>query len=452
MGRHGAARLVADVAAEGRALRWQNALALFAAAAPAQQDARAFGAAIGSSVEESSVKGPRQIFGIIFLSQAPGNAGAITKSRAAELQSRKTMTHVIMSAGMVLMRGAHAAVHSFADVSLVANRWKDKEACVPTCISRKLIDRLLRGFAVGDGGGSARWYGEVVAFGASISVCEKASQWQAAVQLLKDMDCGMTPSAIACLMGAKLHGSDPSVKSQTEWEGNAAIAACFDQWPVALSLLHRAPLTDAGSFAAVITSLGRGTQWTQALSLLDEMEERELQPDILAFSSTISACEKGAQWETALILLGSMAQKKVPPNVFSYASAVSACEKCQKWLEALQLVEVMPTRKVTPNVVVYSAAARACEEAWPWALQLLEQMLLETVEPNDMTLSAIMVAVSEQGLWEYCLGILQSYRSSVQCPNTAAFNAAISACEKGKRWQMALALIFDTQPIWKFSA
>ena len=36
----------------GRALRWQNALALFAAAAPAQRDARAFGAAIGGSVEE----------------------------------------------------------------------------------------------------------------------------------------------------------------------------------------------------------------------------------------------------------------------------------------------------------------------------------------------------------------------------------------------------------------
>ncbi|OLQ06453.1 Pentatricopeptide repeat-containing protein, mitochondrial [Symbiodinium microadriaticum] len=422
MGRHGAARLVADVAAEGRALRWQNALALFAAAAPAQQDARAFGAAIGSSVEVHAAALASRlamcmtahcacawVAAVSLLStaqrkQAPGNAGAITKSRAAELQSRKTMTHVIMSAGMVLMRGS--LIGCFG-----ASQWATAVEVLAGMV------RSLRAFSWMLPDSSHLEQGlrdKVVAFGASISVCEKASQWQAAVQLLKDMDCGMTPSAIACLMGAKLHGSDPSVKSQTEWEGNAAIAACFDQWPVALSLLHRAPLTDAGSFAAVITSLGRGTQWTQALSLLDEMEERELQPDILAFSSTISACEKGAQWETALILLGSMAQKKVPPNVFSYASAVSACEKCQKWLE--------------------------------------EQMLLETVEPNDMTLSAIMVAVSEQGLWEYCLGILQSYRSSVQCPNTAAFNAAISACEKGKRWQMALALIFDTQPIWKFSA
>ncbi|CAE7414440.1 unnamed protein product [Symbiodinium sp. CCMP2592] len=244
---------------------------------------------------------------------------------------------------------------------------------------------------------------DVVAFGACISVCEKASQWQPAVQLLQYMDdCGMTPS-------------------------NAAIAACFDQWPVALSLLQRAALTDAGSFAAVITSLGRGTQWAQALSLLDEMEERDLQPDILALSSGISACEKGAQWETALALLGSMAHKKVPPNVFSYASAVSACEKCQKWLEALfgYITDVL----------------KFPLEGWD------EQMFAESVQPNDVTLSAVMVAVSEQGLWEYCLGILQSHRSSVQCPNTAAFNAAISACEKGKQWQTALALIFDTQPM-----
>ena len=45
----------------------------------------------------------------------------------------------------------------------------------------------------------------------------------------------------------------------------------------------------------------------------------------------ISACEKGQQWQRALALLEDMQGRCLEPNVISLSAAISACEKGPPW-------------------------------------------------------------------------------------------------------------------------
>ncbi|CAK0869074.1 unnamed protein product [Prorocentrum cordatum] len=92
-----------------------------------------------------------------------------------------------------------------------------------------------------------------------------------------------------------------------------------------------------------VTTLGsaaceKGEQWQQALSLLGEMREAQLEPSVISYSAGISACEKVGHWQQALSLLVAMLEVKLEPDAISYSSGVTVCEKCGKWGLALSLL------------------------------------------------------------------------------------------------------------------
>ena len=60
------------------------------------------------------------------------------------------------------------------------------------------------------------------------------------------------------------------------------------------------------NFSAAFSACEKGGQWEQALSLLKEMQDAGVTPDVISPSAAISACEKGGQWEQALSLLKEM--------------------------------------------------------------------------------------------------------------------------------------------------
>ena len=91
-----------------------------------------------------------------------------------------------------------------------------------------------------------------------------------------------------------------------------------------MDLIHGYTLV---SYSAGISACEKGRQWQQALSLLIEMWEATLEPNVISYTAGISACEKGDQWQRALALLSEMWEAKLEPNVISYNAGISACEK-----------------------------------------------------------------------------------------------------------------------------
>ena len=63
------------------------------------------------------------------------------------------------------------------------------------------------------------------------------------------------------------------------------------------------------------------------MTLLSEMWEAKLAPDVFSYSAGISACEKGEQWQRALALLREMWEASLEPNVISCDTGIRAYRK-----------------------------------------------------------------------------------------------------------------------------
>ena len=90
--------------------------------------------------------------------------------------------------------------------------------------------------------------------------------------------------------------------------------------------------------------LRAGSQWQQAIYLLNSMPSFAVEADIISYNSAISSCGKGRLWQAAVDLFHSIPNANLAPDVVSFNAAISACEKGEEWQLALQFFELMPRR------------------------------------------------------------------------------------------------------------
>ncbi|CAK0834544.1 unnamed protein product, partial [Prorocentrum cordatum] len=197
-----------------------------------------------------------------------------------------------------------------------------------------------------------------------------------------------------------------------------------------------------GSREGVISR--EASQWSVALRLLREGLRLGVQLVPGHYTATASACRKGGQWQHVLSVLSDMWEAKLEPNVIfsamqgpvrarrassgsGYNAGISACEKGEQWQRALALLSEMWEAKLEPDVISYSAGISACEkgEQWQRALALLSEMW-------------------EGEQWQPALALLREIWEAKLEPNVIfSYSAGISACEKGEQWQRALALLSE---------
>jgi pentatricopeptide repeat protein len=121
------------------------------------------------------------------------------------------------------------------------------------------------------------------------------------------------------------------------------------------------------------------------LSLLSEMFEATVTPDVISYNSAISALGKGGRWELALDVLGQMPQIGVIPDAISYSAVISACEDDGQWQLALNLLY-----RAKPDTTSFNAAISACAKGGQWelALVLLSKMRTMKAVPTCISFSA----------------------------------------------------------------
>ena len=96
-------------------------------------------------------------------------------------------------------------------------------------------------------------------------------------------------------------------------------------------------LRDIKEYNMAITAWGRRKEWEHALGLLEEMQRRGLQPNVITWNAAISACEKGAQWERALGMLEEMQRRGVQPDVITWSAVISSREQSGSLDQAIDL-------------------------------------------------------------------------------------------------------------------
>ncbi|CAK0826614.1 unnamed protein product [Prorocentrum cordatum] len=100
----------------------------------------------------------------------------------------------------------------------------------------------------------------------------------------------------------------------------------------------------ASSLKATIRNHGRQTQWIEALRLFRDACQSRAKESHSLYIDIVSACGKGRQWQQYLSLVDEMVELKLELNVIICSTGISVCRKGGRWKEALSLFsEVLGT-------------------------------------------------------------------------------------------------------------
>merc|ERR1712194_219860 len=154
----------------------------------------------------------------------------------------------------------------------------------------------------------------VVSYNESVSASQSSSQWAHALALFREIPGrSLEPGAsnycagiTACEWMFHAEQDAPMIGDCCGWSGQATIA-----------MFGRRLEPNVVSFNASTSASEKGSQWTQALTLLREMFGRRLDPDVVSHSSSVSASGKGSQWAQSFELLRELWCRRLEPNVVS---------------------------------------------------------------------------------------------------------------------------------------
>ena len=235
----------------------------------------------------------------------------------------------------------------------------------------------------------------------ALQACCHAKQWQTTLALFAELEASELQPDVACFNAVMRACQSTGQMEQVRWCVTRMKAHGVRPDSLILQVANR-------SFSMAISAHEKAGRWSQALSLLSEMTDACVTPDVVTFNAAVSACHKGGQWERAVSLLDQMRDAGVSPDAITYNAAISTCGKGGKWERALSLLEEMRGAGVAATVISFNAAASACEKA---------------------------------GKWERAVLLLEDMRSAGIDPDVRTYNAAISACGKGGQWQQSLLLL-----------
>ena len=175
--------------------------------------------------------------------------------------------------------------------------------------------------------------GDVVSFNAMIGACERGRQWQLALEVFNSMSkCELRADVVSF---------------------NSVLKACARAraQQLAWCLFESMDCPDVISYNAMISL----SPWRQALSCLEAMVHRHLQPSLVSRNAVISSCAAGAQWQVALGLLDESS------DVISFNAAMSSCGKSARWAHALALFELMSSWRLQPDVISFNSIISCIE-------------------------------------------------------------------------------------------
>ena len=134
----------------------------------------------------------------------------------------------------------------------------------------------------------------------------------------------------------------------------------------------------ADAWGSTINACKATHQWEKALALYAAAtKEHHVKPNVILCSSTMSACEKGSGWTHALHLLEDMRMAAMGLDVIIFSTAISACQKGHSWEQALGYLSEMRHQRVQANAITYGAVISACGGGQQWARTREETSMIE---------------------------------------------------------------------------
>lgn len=241
---------------------------------------------------------------------------------------------------------------------------------------------------------------DAVAYRLAISACARGGAWREGIRLLEEF--------------ATETGIKPDVVAYT-----SAITGCeyAGQWRDALFLLDRMRKDDVqpnevtlaaviGACATACASEGKGKRpinmpepQKKALQLLEITKNHPdfVKPNIQVYNAAIRACAEAYDLDQALKLLDEIEETNIERTLITYGSLMTACERVGCIDSASKVFRKLKEDGFEPNEIIYGAAISCCRKARQpeRALLLLRKMMKEELSPNAATFNTVLIAQAE---------------------------------------------------------
>ncbi|CAK0888455.1 unnamed protein product, partial [Prorocentrum cordatum] len=414
-----------------------------------------------------------------FAEAVSGLTRAGRAAEALELFERARRSHV--DPDRVLYNPRARRRHE-RDLSGVRGRLlRQRGAPSPHPRGRHLQRRCRRASRASDGRGEGVWGagGEAVrgppgahahvllwpSDNAAVSACEKASRWDTALSLLREMhilgalrDRSLDPDAATynAAVGACVDGQQPlrAVDLFEEMQQHglrpdaisfaSAVEACRQtrEWAAALRLLERLCHEGVAETTRRLSEPGRRL-WDVALALFWRLRASGAHADVTACNAALSACQRGRRPAEALALLREQLLAG-EEGCRSFNAAIASCSQGSAWRQALRLFREMRRREVAPDLVTFNstihAAGRAAERGEAGASELVAALRGSGLQPDRVTFNVAIGACEREDRWTDALALLTEMEQLELRPNVVTCNSAVGACGAGSRWDLALSL------------
>lgn len=224
---------------------------------------------------------------------------------------------------------------------------------------------------------------------------------------------------------------------------------------------------DIAFLNAVVSAVGRASQWQQALRVMHHVQVT-LQRDVVSFNSAATAAVR-AQWRCALqislcrvqrgicsdtvspnLVMNSYGQVKkwrealtaLASTVRSVATFVNTCKEAEEWKASMSVLDTAMSAGMKVNVILINTLITCFGGVSRWRLagnaaRFTVAQLWGGLRRDIIMQNACLTALEVAGHWEASQVILHNTRSYGLTPNLTSQNAALKALVYKRHWRLA---------------
>jgi pentatricopeptide repeat protein len=156
---------------------------------------------------------------------------------------------------------------------------------------------------------------------------------------------------------------------------------------------------DIVSYGTMIKFYQKSSNFSKALEIVKEMEEKNFERDRLIYNMLISSCKMPELKETALGIFEEMKEKSIPRENITYDTILHKLFVCKDYKMVYEYYNRMLEAKVKPTKFTYFILLSACRDDDLNIIRarlILKDMKLRNFKPNEEIRSILNKIISER--------------------------------------------------------
>ncbi|CAO2838272.1 unnamed protein product [Amaranthus hypochondriacus] len=182
-----------------------------------------------------------------------------------------------------------------------------------------------------------------------------------------------------------------------------------------------------------------------AVDLLNEVRRSGIRPDTITYNTLISACSRESNLQEAIRVFCDMEANNCQPDLWTYNAMISVFARCGLASRAEKILRELETKGFLPDAVTYNSLlyAFAREGNTEKAGEICEEMLKRGFAKDEMAYNTILHMYSKQEQHDVVLDLYRNMKLSGLVPDAITYTVLIDCLGKANRMTEAANLMSE---------